>query len=62
MEITRQLTHVQVSLPVTYSTVRSGQGGKVVYNVSVGGLVSLFESLPESVKVEIMQKLAEKED
>jgi len=57
MKITRKRTYVTVMLPVEHSEMWE-DGTRTIYNLTVAGLVSLFEALPESVKREITEKLA----
>jgi len=60
MEITRESRTINPPIPVQFSKVRIGNTS-TVYNVQVGGLTSLFESLPESTKIAILEAISKEE-
>jgi hypothetical protein len=57
MENTRQSISLLVHLPVQFSAMRNGND-LTIYNVSVDGLASLFDNLPQSTRVEVMELCA----
>ena len=57
MEITRRSVNVTVDLPVQYNAIENG-GELTVYNISIAGLYSLFDNLPEGVKLQVSEQVA----
>ena len=57
MEITRQSITVNAPLPVQFTAHINGND-VTIYNVSVAGLVSIFDNLPESSKAAILDSCA----
>jgi hypothetical protein len=57
MEITRQSLTVSVELPIQFSSLRNGNDS-TIYNVTVAGLSSLFDLMPESVKARVTEAIA----
>ena len=53
MDIIRRSVPVEVTLPVQFSAAINGHD-VAIYNVTVGGLTTLFEMLPESSKLAIL--------
>jgi hypothetical protein len=57
METTRQSITVDTPLPVQFSANTNGSD-VTIYNVQVAGLISMFDMLPESAKLVIMEACA----
>jgi hypothetical protein len=57
METTRQSITVSTPLPVQFSANINGSD-VTIYNVQVAGLISMFDMLPESSKLVIMEACA----
>ena len=57
METTRTSITVSTPLPVQFSANINGSD-VTIYNVQVAGLISMFDMLPESAKLVIMETCA----
>ena len=57
MDITRQSITVDTPLPVQFTAARNG-ADVTIYNVSVAGLNSVYDLLPESAKLIVMEACA----
>ena len=56
--ITLGTAYVTVRLPVQYRQIKGEDGSITTFDLRIGGTISLYESLPQEVKIAIAEAVA----